>query len=184
MKKAIVAVLVAILGILCCFAAGAEECTHEFADGMCTKCGHQCPHEYDANGVCTICGYACTHEGYYNSLGWCNRCGYRCTHVNMIPVIDSESTEYEWKSSTEHTVRTIQKTQQKCDDCSYLSDVRTSLKNETSEAHQDNNNDGICDICQSKIQEEIKATFDRERMMLIIKTIPAPTQLRGLHTEE
>lgn len=150
MRKAIAVVLV-LLGVLCCFAAGAEACTHKFnEDGMCTICGYQCPHDN------------------YNALGWCNKCGYRCTHANMTTVIDSESTEYEWKSTTEHAVRTLQRTHQICSECGYQSEKKTSLKNETSESHLDNNNDGICDICQNKIQEEIKATFDRERMMLII----------------
>ncbi len=45
MRKAIAVVLV-LLGVLCCFAAGAESCTHKFnADGMCTICGYQCPHD-------------------------------------------------------------------------------------------------------------------------------------------
>ena len=52
-------------------------CEHEYVygtDGICTKCGEECEHQYE-EGVCTICGKACVHE--YGEDRLCVICGVR-----------------------------------------------------------------------------------------------------------
>ncbi len=48
-------------------------CEHEYAaDGFCTKCGEECPHDFK-DGSCTICGKPCQHE--YGEDRICKICG-------------------------------------------------------------------------------------------------------------
>ncbi len=50
---------------------------HNYVDGVCTECNHECEHVYDNDGFCAECNYQCSHS-YEN--GTCIECGYQCDH--------------------------------------------------------------------------------------------------------
>ena len=50
---------------------------HDFVNGVCTICDHECKHETKTNGVCDSCGL-CLHEAW--TEGVCDHCGYSCPH--------------------------------------------------------------------------------------------------------
>ncbi len=85
---------------------------HDFIDGVCASCGHECEHDVKiyknitgtthdlycnicnhllnednrahgfTDGVCTGCGYKCTHT--YGENGRCITCDHECTHDRYV----------------------------------------------------------------------------------------------------
>jgi hypothetical protein len=108
---------------------------HNYIDGICTLCGHQCTHVNDRgegesmieNGTCTLCGVTtCTHENVEYRYGYgspsytheviCKDCGAIVSGYNgeVCDITIGQST---------------------CSKCGFEC------------THYDNNNDGVCDTC-------------------------------------
>lgn len=89
-----------------------QACTHNYINGVCAKCGHECMHANFDNGVCTECNYQHSPHNFTHSYsqiqnsdtqhiayctcgaskpedhdydnGVCTACGYVCQHTNYI----------------------------------------------------------------------------------------------------
>ena len=55
-----------------------NKCRHRYVDGVCSRCGQECAHDWDENGTCRICKVTCKHDGYES--GHCDKCGLSCDH--------------------------------------------------------------------------------------------------------
>ena len=52
---------------------------HEYEDGICKICGHQCQHERYIDSYCEECGKECPHEKWAE-VNVCAACGLHCKH--------------------------------------------------------------------------------------------------------
>lgn len=161
--------------------AALEQKTHIFnTSGYCDLCGYVCPHSLFTNNVCDNCGFVCPHQVYVH--GFCDVCGYECPHANPEITQTTTETEWEWASSTQHRELIITTTSYYCPVCGdSLDPVQTITEN--LQNHQDPDEDGICNICQQKIEGSFSYEFSAGSGVLRITgngTIPDYEQVSNL----
>ena len=94
-----IVVVVLILGVFKLAASAAETepiftyaaCSHEYTNGICTKCGFSCPHQnIGIKGNCLDCLWVCAAGHNLNEVGICRSCGLECPHNHTTEIVEHD----------------------------------------------------------------------------------------------